>query len=148
MINDIILYSGVTKNVFSYSDTKNTFETMMGIAQNALYENKQGWVDVENAGGKLIFVKHLYNKKGVIIVEVSETLLYEAISKYRAENKNGTFFVVNRKGIVLSHSNKAYIGTNISSESYTPYILSEKPSDEPYETMYQNQKNSYVQHNK
>ena len=28
MINDIILYSGVTKNVFSYSDTKNTFETM------------------------------------------------------------------------------------------------------------------------
>ena len=140
MINDIILYSGVTKNVFSYSDTKNTFETMMGIAQNALYENKQGWVDVENAGGKLIFVKHLYNKKGVIIVEVSETLLYEAISKYRAENKNGTFFVVNRKGIVLSHSNKAYIGTNISSESYTPYILSEKPSDEPYETMYQNQK--------
>lgn len=88
----------------------------------------------------LFLQKNFTIKRALLPITVSETLLYEAISKYRTENKNGTFFVINRAGIVLSHSNKAYIGTNVATEKYTQYILSEKSSDKPYETMYMNQK--------
>lgn len=139
MINDVYIYSS-GENLFVPNTTATIPDFIYPITGSVLNEGKQGWMDAENANGVLVFAKPLYNRRGVIVATVSETLLYEAISKYRAENKNGTFFVVNRNGIVLSHSNKAYIGTNISTEKYTQYILSEKTSDKPYETTYLNQK--------
>lgn len=139
MISEIFIYSGETGKFIPFTSTKSS-DFLYSVISSVLSEEKQGWIDVENTNGSLVFAKKLYNKKGVIAVTVSETLLYEAISKYRTENKNGTFFVINRAGIVLSHSNKAYIGTNVATEKYTQYILSEKSSDKPYETMYMNQK--------
>lgn len=141
MINDIILYSDITKDTLNYSSTSSTLtDSISQFAKNALYENKHGWIDTKNSTGTLTLVKPLYNKKGIIIAKVSETILYEAISKYRKESKNGTFFVVNQSGIILSHSDKAYIGTNISSEEFTPHILSAKQTLEPYEATYLGQK--------
>ena len=139
MISEIFIYSGETGKFIPFTSTKSP-DFLYSVISSVLSEEKQAWIDVENTNGSLVFVKKLYNKKGVIAATVSETLLYEAISKYRTENKNGTFFVINRAGVVLSHSNKAYIGTNVATEKYTQYILSEKSSDKPYETMYMNQK--------
>lgn len=141
MINDLILYSDITKTTLNRSSTTtNSTDNIKAFAKYALYENKHGWVDTNSSTGTLTLVKPLYNKKGIIVANISETLLYEVISKYRKENKNGTFFVVNQSGIILSHSDKAYIGTNISTEEYTPMVLSGKQPIKPYQTTYLGQK--------
>ncbi len=141
MINNIYVYSDISKKSMGYPDGTETLpENLDAVVKKALFENVNGWIDTVNPDGTLLFVKTLYNKKSVVAVKVSETLLYETISKYRTENKNGIFFVVNQAGTVFSHNNKSYIGTNISSEPFTQHILTQKQSDAPYETTYHNQK--------
>ena len=137
MINNIYVYSDVSKRCISYPGVYETLpENLDAVVKKAIYENVNGWVDAVSADGTLLLVKTLYNKKAAIAVKVSETLLYETISKYRKENKNGIFFVVNQSGVILSHNDKSYIGTNISSDSFTQHILTQKQSVEPYKTKY------------
>ena len=126
MINNIYVYSDISKKSMGYPDGTETLpENLDAVVKKALFENVNGWIDTVNPDGTLLFVKTLYNKKSVVAVKVSETLLYETISKYRTENKNGIFFVVNQAGTVFSHNNKSYIGTNISSEPFTQHILTQ-----------------------
>lgn len=140
-LSDLQLYSKITNTVIGYSGYyEGISEPARTIISDALNKNKTGWIEVpESSLTKLSFVKVLQNRQGILLARVNESLLYEAISKYRTERKNGVFFVTDKSGITLSHSDKAYIGTNISSQKFAKIIF-DKNTKYAFKTEYQNQK--------
>ncbi len=124
IISNIGIYSTVSKSMFSIKNqTTSLPDYLSDSINNALATGNSAWHEFAESGMRdITYIAPLSNKKGAVIVNVSESILYEAIRKYRAE-ENGIFFVVSNSGTTLSHNNKAYILTNVSDEGFFNKIL-------------------------
>lgn len=153
-INNIFLYTFANERVISSTGIVNSstlfdddfkqqlkeleYKKWLGIQLNSRSGNYQN--------ATLRYARMLPGSKAVIILDINETLLFDAISKYR-ETENGIFFISDNTGTVLSHTDKTLLAKSELKKVYMKNILGEKRPTGSFEGKYENLK-SIVSYNR
>ena len=80
-------------------------------------------------------------KNAVIVLEIAENILYDAIIKYK-DSKNGTFFICDSDGVVLSHMDTNALMTSMTNTELMQRIEKSRISSGTIEEMYDNLKST------
>lgn len=60
---------------------------------------------------------------GVLLLSIEEAELYNEVFSNQEQLKGSVYYLINSEGVIISHSNKSLIGTNVSGENHIKNLL-------------------------